>query len=100
DAAANRITWIRQSPAGTFTEITIGEVAGPAHTQAVDLDRDGDLDVAVASLGVLFPNNAKIGSVIVLENDGRQGFTTRVLAEQIARVSDVRAGDLDGDGDL
>ncbi len=100
DAAANRITWIRQSPAGTFTETTIGEVAGPAHAQAVDIDRDGDLDVAVASLGVLFPNNAKIGSVIVLENDGRQGFTTRVLVDQIARVSDVRAGDLDGDGDI
>ncbi len=100
DAAANRITWIRQAPAGTFTESTIGEVAGPAHAQAVDLDRDGDLDVVVASLGVLFPNNAKIGSVIVLENDGRQAFTKRVLVEQIARVSDVRAGDLDGDGDL
>lgn len=100
DAAANVITWIRQAPAGTFTEHTIGEVAGPAHVQAVDMDGDGDLDVLVASLGVLFPNNAKIGAVIVLENDGRQSFTKRVLVDQIARVSDVRAGDLDGDGDL
>lgn len=100
DAAANRITWIRQAPAGTFTETTIAEVAGPAHTHVVDLDQDGDLDVAVASLGVLFPNNAPIGAVIVLENDGRQAFTSRVLIDKVARVSDVRAGDLDGDGDL
>ncbi|MGH9174569.1 MAG: FG-GAP-like repeat-containing protein, partial [Vicinamibacterales bacterium] len=50
--------------------------------------------------GVLFPNNAKIGSVVVLENQGRAGFTNRVLARDIARVSHVRAGDLDGDGDL
>jgi hypothetical protein len=100
DAAANRVTWIRQAPAGTFTETTLAEVAGPAHAHAVDLDKDGDLDVAVASLGVLFPNNAPIGSVIVLENDGQQAFTRRVLLEQVARVSDVRAGDLDGDGDL
>ena len=100
DAAANRISWIRQAPAGTFTEMPLAEVAGPAHALAVDLDKDGDLDLAVASLGVLFPNNAPIGSVIVLENDGRQSFTRRVLIEKVARVSDVRAGDLDGDGDL
>jgi hypothetical protein len=100
DGAANRVTWIRQAPAGTFTEQLLAEIAGPAHVQPVDLDRDGDLDIAVASMGVLFPNNAKIGSVIVLENDGRQSFTKRVLIDQVARVSDVRAGDLDGDGDL
>ena len=99
-ALANRVTWIRQAPAGTFTEQILADVAGPAHVQPVDLDRDGDLDVAVASMGVLFPNNAKIGAVIVLENDGRQNFTRRVLIDQVARVSDVRAGDLDGDGDL
>src|SRR4029453_12594516 len=33
-------------------------------------------------------------------NDGHQHFTKRVLIDQVARVSDVRAGDLDGDGDL
>ena len=100
DGAANRVTWIRQAPAGTFTEQVLAEIAGPAHVQPVDLDRDGDLDIAVASMGVLFPNNARIGSVIVLENNGRQSFTSRVLIDQVARVSDVRAGDLDGDGDL
>ena len=100
DAAANRVTWLRQAPAGRFTERTLADVAGPAHVLAVDLDKDGDLDIAVASLGVLFPNNARIGAVIVLDNNGRQSFARRVLAEKIARVSDVRAGDLDGDGDL
>ncbi len=100
DAAANRVTWLRQGPAGRFAEQALAEIAGPAHVLAVDLDRDGDLDILVASLGVLFPNNAKIGAVIVLENNGRQSFRRRVLADKIARVSDVRAGDLDGDGDL
>ena len=100
DAAANRVSWIRQSPSGQFTEQAIADVAGPAHVTPVDLDGDKDLDIVVASLGVIVPNNARIGSVIVLENDGRQSFTRRVLVDQIARVSDVRAGDLDGDGDL
>jgi hypothetical protein len=100
DAAANRVSWIRQSSASTFTETSLAEIPGPAHALAVDLDKDRDLDVVVASLGVLFPNNAPIGAVVVLENDGRQAFTKRVLIEKVARVSDVRAGDLDGDGDL
>ena len=101
DLVQHRVVWIRQAPRGTFTETALGDtVLAPAHAEAVDLDRDGDLDVLVASLGVLFPSNAKIGAVVVLENDGRGRFTNRVLASDIARVSDVRAGDLDGDGDL
>ena len=96
DVLANRVVWIRQFPRGTFTETNLGtEIRAPAHAEAVDLDRDGDLDLVVASLGVMFPSNAKIGSVVVLENDGHGRFINRVLIDQIARVSDVRAGDLD-----
>ena len=72
----------------------------PAHVDAVDIDGDGDLDLVVAALGVLMPSNNRVGSVVVLENDGRQRFTPHVVADRIARVADVRAGDLDGDGDL
>ena len=100
DAAANRIVWLRQGPPGRFIERALADVPGPAHVQAVDLDGDGDLDLAIASLGVLFPNNARIGAVILLENDGTQRFTAHVVADNVARVADVRAGDLDGDGDL
>ncbi len=101
DVLANRVVWVRQSPRGTFTETALGtEVRAPAHAAPVDLDGDGDLDLVVASLGVMFPSNAMIGSIVVLENDGRGHFTNRVLIDGIARVSDVRAGDLDGDGDL
>ena len=64
------------------------------------MDRDGDLDLVVASLGVLFPDNRRIGSVVVLENDGAQHFTAHIVAQGLPRVADVRAGDLDGDGDL
>ena len=100
DAATNRITWLRQSPAGRFSERSLAEVPGPAHVHPVDLDADGDLDLAVASLGVLFPNNARIGAVILLENDGQARFTPHVVLRDVPRVADVRAGDLDGDGDL
>ena len=101
DALRNRVTWIRQSPKGSYTEIPVGSViAAPAHVEAIDFDADRDLDLVVAALGVLMPSNNRTGSVIILENDGRQTFTQRVVLDQAARVADVRAGDLDGDGDL
>jgi hypothetical protein len=49
---------------------------------------------------MLFPNNDRIGSVVILEHLGQGEFRKRVVLEGVARVSDVRAGDLDRDGDL
>ncbi len=101
DVLHRRVTWIRQDPANVYTETQIGdEVAGPAHVEAYDMDFDGDLDVLVSSMGVILPNNDRIGKAIIFENDGQQNFTTHVLAQRIARVNDMRPGDLDGDGDI
>jgi len=101
DMLINRVGWIRQYPAGTYTERWISPViAAPAHVSATDMDRDGDLDVLVASMGQLFASNDKIGSVVILENDGRQGFTPRTIVDRIARVTDVRGADFNRDGRL
>jgi hypothetical protein len=101
DVIRDQVTWIRQSPQGQYTETPVGgPVAAPAHVEAIDFDRDGDLDLVVAALGVLAPSNNRVGSVVIMENTGRQQFTNRVVADRIARVADVQAGDLDNDGDL
>src|SRR5712691_10099357 len=101
DVLRNRVSWIRQFPKGVYVETAVGDpIRAPAHVEAVDFDGDGDLDLVVASLGVLLPDNNRIGSVVVMENDGHQHFTNHVVADHVARVADVRAGDLDGDGDL
>ena len=95
------MVWLRQTTPGRFEETTLAaNIAGPVHVEAVDIDGDGDLDLLVASMGQVFPSNEKIGSVIILENDGTQHFTAHVVLEHVARVTDVRAADLDHDGRL
>jgi hypothetical protein len=99
DVLNNKIFWIRQFPAGVYTEHVLADsLRATSHIQAIDFDKDGDLDLIVSSLGMLFPSNDKIGSIIVLENDGKMNFTKHVIIDGIARASDVRAGDLNGDG--
>jgi hypothetical protein len=101
DDRGNFVSWIRQNPIGVYTEsIIAADLIAPAHIQAIDFDNDGDLDLMVGVLGMLFPNNDKIGSVVILENDGKCNFTKHIVVEKIARVADVRAGDLDNDGDM
>jgi hypothetical protein len=101
DGKANKVTWIRQVRLGVFEEQDIGgPVAGPAHVEVADLRGTGHLDVLVASMGVIPPDNEKIGSVVVLENDGTNHFTNRVLLDQVARVTFVQAAHLTHSGRL
>lgn len=101
DDKLNGVVWLRQTAPGKFTETTLmAGLPSPVHVEAVDMDGDGDLDLLVSCMGEVFPNNDKIGSIIILENDGHQHFTKHVIAEHVARVTDIRAGDFDGDGRL
>jgi hypothetical protein len=99
EAQTNQVIWIRQKTRGVFEEKVIAaDMKAPVHVEAADMDGDGDLDVLVASMGFVFPNNDRIGTVFILENDGRQGFTPRAVLANTDRVTDVRAGDFNGDG--
>jgi hypothetical protein len=101
DGKRNRVSWIRQVRIGVFEEQDIGgPIAGPAHVEVADLRGTGHLDVLVASMGVIPPDNEKIGSVVVLENDGTNHFTNHVLLENVARVTYVKAAHLTQSGRL
>ena len=101
EAQANTLFWIRQVSPGKFQEITLAtDMQAPVHVEAVDMDGDGDLDLLVSSMGQVFPNNDKIGTIYILENDGHQNFKKHVIETNIMRVTDIRAGDFNEDGKL
>ncbi len=85
---------------GRWQERALGELVAPAHAQVVDLDGDGLLDVVVAELGEMAPSGKPVGKVVALLGEPSGTYLRRNLLEGLGRVTDVRAADLDGDGDL
>ncbi len=101
EAKDDEVIWLRQLETGGFQEIVVGsDLQAPVHVEAYDMDADGDLDLLVSSMSIVFPNNDKVGALVVLENDGAQTFIPRTLLQSVERVTDARAADFDGDGDL
>ncbi len=101
EAKHNQINWLRQTAPGTFEEITIAEdMNAPVHVEAADMDQDGDLDVIVSSMSMVFPNNDRIGIIYILENLDNRNFENHLIIENIERVTDARAADFDGDGQM
>lgn len=67
EAKDDEVVWLRQLNRGEFQEIVIGSsMQAPIHVEAYDLDADNYLDVLVLSMNIVFPNNDKIGNLIVL----------------------------------
>ena len=96
DVLGQRVSWINCGNEQTL----LSEVSGAVHAETSDIDGDGDLDVLVSVMGTILPSDAHTGKVIILENDGNESFTKHLIADGIQRVTDVRGGDLDGDGDI
>lgn len=87
------VTDLSATPA---TEVTL---KSPAHIQPCDLDGDGLRDLLVADLGGYQAEDHLRGRVVWIHRNGSDWDAPRVLAANIGRVADARAGDFDADGD-
>ncbi|MBM4074589.1 MAG: VCBS repeat-containing protein [Planctomycetes bacterium] len=96
--ASHKLSWTRH--------VIDSKTVAPAHGHAVDLDRDGDLDVLMA-YGIAAPvanDSPESHQVAWYENLGKPGLGTEwkkhPIAPSFPQGFEAVAGDLDDDGDL
>ncbi len=84
---------------GEWRETLLARVNAPVKTAVFDYEGDGDLDIVVAGMGYMHPNDELIGEAHLLLNRGDQTFETIGLIQGVERIADIQAADFDGDGD-
>ncbi len=89
--------WLENKGAWRFEVRRIATFGGTYAAAVGDLDRDGDRDVVLVSM---FNEWSRPGtaSIVWLENDGEQNFTTWQIDDRPAHLITVACGDIDGDG--
>src|SRR5512143_3776904 len=83
---------------GVLRQIAI--LNNPAHSEMVDLDKDGLQDLLIADLGEFLPSDHEKGTIVWMRQPGPMQFEKRILIDHLPRNADVQAADFDGDGDL
>jgi hypothetical protein len=99
DGEANKVFLLTQRD-GQWNEMVLAEIEVPVHTQVLDIDADDDLDILVADLGQFPPLEDLTGKLFWLRQVSPGKFKKELIQENLGRVSDARALDLDADGDL
>lgn len=89
--------WFENKGDWQFEPHRISNLGGTYAADVGDLDGDGDLDVVLVSMANDW-YDPKSASVVWLENDGKQNFTTWQIANNPIHLTTVAVGDLNGDG--
>jgi hypothetical protein len=85
----------------TGADETLAKLRNASQFCQCDVDNDGFLDLVVADLGSMGPEDHQNGQVVWLRwNDQAGKFDVRTMRDSLGRVADVQAADFDQDGDL
>ena len=88
----SQIVWWQNKGNRKFTKHIISKTfPGPHWARAIDLDKDGDIDIIGAGL---------VNHVSWWENDGKENFIEHKISETFPGASSVYASDMDNDGDI
>lgn len=100
DSEQNQILLLSQK-GKSWQETVLAKVDTPSHTEVVDFDFDGDMDIVVGALGLFFPpTGAYAGKVFLLRQTAPGKFKKELLFEGVGRITDAQPMDIDGDKDL
>lgn len=89
--------WFENRGGWGFEPHRIADLGGTYAAAVGDLDGDGDRDIALVSMANDWSDPAA-ASVVWLENDGRERFTSHAVACDPIHLVTLDIGDLDGDG--
>ena len=81
------------------TTETISELGSPVRTSVADVDGNGEDEIIIADIGILYPVDDAAGRVLILER-GVSGWNVSTAISMGARTVCAEPGDLDGDGDI
>jgi hypothetical protein len=91
------VQWLENRGSLKFDLHRIADYSGASSPQPVDLDQDGDLDVAVVS-GYNNWDSPAAQSLVVLRNDGHMQFTLQNVASAPTHLITLGVADFTGDG--
>jgi hypothetical protein len=91
--------WLENQGDWQFIPHRIANIGGIYATETADIDLDGDLDIIVVSMFNDW-SQKNAASVLWLENDGKQNFTTYQIADQPVQLATVGCADLNHDGQM
>ena len=89
--------WLENQGDWKFAAKQIANFGGTYAADVGDLDGDKDLDIVLVSMTNDWSNLAH-PSIVWLENDGQQNFTTWEVDHEPVELVSVACGDLNGDG--
>ncbi len=88
--------WFENKGNWNFEKEKISDLGGTYAADVGDLDADSDIDLVLVSMTNDW-NTPGTASVVWLENDGKQNFTTWQIASEPIHLVTVAMGDIDGD---